>query len=818
MELTAQDLARMEADDEQDTHEYDGDIIFVDARSVQTEAQGKALDDIKKKSEATIVVLPHDDADKKKMKKYAKSDAVSNFDIDHVEENDVAPGSNVFIVGYEISDSDVKAITGAFESDCNIEVVGVSRLDFAAKNAVKFFTRHSPNAGEVTPESLRERAGYNSDKRRKDGYICDWDNAKMGYMARETDGDGNTVREYIEPPRALYSLVGVEDHVTREAFGNFAMRITRCIPVRSEDGKHLHTLVDLELVFKPSYDEDRKVYRTAGFKSSDFTNIDLLKGELGVPNWPIASTREAGRALEQMLWATSDESQVAVKYHSLGLNDFDGELAFICPEYSYVLDSETGEMRKDTSIVGEVSNGKVFNRNLSVEKGDMADASNELMGVLDTLTEDDGEPMWATTIALQTYALSGGLPRVMYAIVGPGGIGKTTALGSMIMIGREWDDMSFRTTESTLLTQTEQGKGINNLPVVVDDFRHRDKKDTRNQTQKASLTVLGRIAYGGMQAAPDRGNPDGSVTESGNSTPFIVVTAENSISDYSGVQLGSDKSRQIEVAIDKSPTNDLGAALVAFQSNGHLEAIAYSVIERAFRRFAEYAKTEGKRTTLKELYEFENAEATKLKRENIASGADRSENVLARLRRGADLFVEALDGYPEAQKRVRAVFDRVEKNTWTPIIDETVNIMSSGSLTPGMSLLNDVMELDGIRLNILNINEKWGDNDTINGPMDRPILTVGAVTEWDGEVYLAFSSKLLDEAGVESKVGDNASALNSIRGVIRRNTTVKGSSRRNYFFIPVSSTNIERTRPDLLERRKPGDRPKDDSPKSDPDF
>lgn len=809
-ELTDNDLAMMEAEeDEQDTHEHDGNLIFVDARSVQTEAQGKALADIKKKARAKVVVLPHDDADKKKTKKHAVSDAVSNFDIDHVEENDVAPGSNVFIIGYEISDSDVEAITGAFESDCTVEVIGVSRLDFAKKSVVKFFDRHSPKPGAVTPESLRERAGYDSDKRRKGGYVRDWDMAKMGYMARETDGEGNVVREYIEPPRALYSLVNVEDHVTREAFGDFAMRITRCTPVRDETGKHLHTLVDLELVLKPSYDPDRKVYRATEFKSSDFTDIDKLKGELGVPNWPIASTREAGRAIEQMLWATSDESQVAVKYHSLGLNDFDGELAFICPEYSYVLDSETGEMRKDTSIVGEVGNGTVFNRHLSVEKGDMTDASNELVGVLDTLTEDDGEPMWATTMALQTYSISGGLARVMYSLVGPGGIGKTTALGAMIMVGRTWDDTAFRTTDSTLLAQTEQGKGVNNLPVVVDDFRHRDKKDTRNQTQKSSLTILGRIAYGGMQAAPDRGNPDGRVTESGNSTPFILVTAENPISDYAGVQLGSDKSRQIEVAIDKSPTTDLGAALVAFQSGGHLEAIAYSVIERAFRRFAEYAKAEGKKVTLKALHEFENAEAMKLKRENVASGADRTENVLARLRRGADLLVEALDGFPEVQKRVRAVFDRVEKNTWIPIIDETVSVMSSGSLTPGMSLINEVLELDGIKLNILSIERKWND-DSVEGPMGRPILNVGAVTMWEGEKYLALSSKLIDESGVESKVGDAASALSSIRGMIRRNTTVKGSSRRNYFFIPLSATGIEQKRPDLLS--------KINIPKSDPEF
>lgn len=799
-ELTANDLAAMAIDeDEQDTHEYDGDLIFVDARSAQTEAQGKALDAIKEQTRATVVILPHDDADKKKTKKFAGSHPVSDFDIDHVEENDVAPNSNVYIIGYEISDSDVEAITGAFESDCAVEVIGVSRLDFAKKSVVKFFDRHSPKPGAVTPESLRERAGYDADPKRKSGYVVDWDAGKMGYMEYERDEEGNILRSYIEVPRAIHSLTNVENSVTREAFGNFAMRVTRCVPVRDEEGKHSYTLVDLELVLHPEGHPKRKVYRAKEFKSSDFTDVDKLKGELGVPDWPIAVAREAGRALEQMLWATSDALEVAVKYRALGLNDVDGELAFICPDYSYVLDRETGEMRKDTRIVGESDKGQPLNRHLSIEKGDMNEAASALGGVLDTLTAEDGEPMWATTVALQSYTLSGGLARVLYAIVGPGGTGKTTALGATIMGGSTWDDTAFRTTESTRLAQIEQGKGINGLAVVLDDFRHRPKMDKQAQAQKAALTALGRIGYGGMQAAPDRGNADGTVSVSGNSFPLEMVTAENSISDYAEVQLGSDKSRQLEIAVNKSPTTDLGTALVGFQQDGHLEAITYTVVERAFRRFGKHAEAEGKEMTLSALREFEQDEAMKLKRENAKSGADRTENVLARLRRGADLFVEALDGFPEMQKRVRAVFDRVEKNTWIPIIDDTVDIMSSGRLTPGMALLNDVLELNGVRLEILSIDRKWKD-DAVDGPRDHKILVVGGMTKHKGEIYLALSSKLLDEAGVESQVGDTASALKSIKGVVRRNTTVNGSSRRNFFFIPLSSTEIERNHPDLISR------------------
>lgn len=684
--------------------------------------------------------------------------------------------------------------------------------------------RHSQEPdekSEPTVDDVVEELGIDEKELgNESGYGIDFENGRMGVMTHKG----------LELPLAVYKIRDVDYGASSNALGQFALRITRQTPVVTEQGDLIDTEVDLEFVREADAKSPvRKVYTAENISIDVLSDVKNLRKVLGITHVPFSTTTEAGRAIEQMVLATSKESTTSMKRLQLGwADDREHGPMVLTPQGAIVYDKDAAEGEDDVIVVKDIT-GDVrgtapkIQARASIKDGGVAKAAAGLPAVLDTLTPA-GEDLWATMIASQSVGLFGAKVQGGIAVVGPGGLGKSSGVGHIMMCGRTFDGESFETTQSTETAIASQPSGISGLPVVTDDFRHAETS-SEGSAQRGMLKNLIRVAHAGMSNAKSRGHWDsksGAVNTiaAGDARPLVMVTAENSIEEYDTSIRGASRSRYMEVKIDESPASDRGSALKAYHSAGHLETIAYEIISNGLRLVHGVADDFDVKPTVSLMYEEAEHELEDRFRKDILPGSTRTELFLASLHFGADIFVDALDGFPEAQAAARAVFDRVAKRMWHPQFDMMSAMISEGTASPGNEIVETVLDLNGRKLNLLMLDEPL-DDEYLNSKRKESglpaIMTVGGIIEHDGELCLALNSSEVADAGI---LGYNVSMksvtakLKSVRGYRGTKRLKKFGGQKRYSILPVDKIGMAPDHPLL----SPYKEPKMKVPKSDPDF
>ena len=830
--MTPADLAAMEYYDghdypDEDDQMFEGNIVLIEA-SALTDTSRSAIETMRTELDAEVVILPSPSANKKRMRRAGATIA----DVDEVNAlaevgELIEPDSKIaYIGGPGILNADPKIITIELPDDCESSVHYASTLGGDITDLATFFgVRHSQETTEKSEPTAQDfMVGLDDEQTgNKSGYGIDFENGRMGVM---TD-------KGLELPLAVYKIRDVDYGASLKALGQFALRTTRQTSVVTEQGELIDTEVDLEFVREADAQSPaRKVYTAKNVSMDILSDVKKLRQALKITHVPFSTTTEAGRALEQMVLATSNNHATSMKRMQLGwVDDRENGPMVLMPQGAMFYDKDADKGDDDivavSDITGDVEGtASKIQARASIKRGSLDKAANGLPAVLDTLSPA-GEDLWATMIASQSLGLFGAKVQGGIAVVGPGGLGKSSGVGHTMMCGRTFDGESFETTQSTETVVSIQPRGISGLPVVTDDFRHAETPK-EGSDQRAMLKSLIRIAHAGMSNARSRGhwssNSGGvNTVVAGDARPLIVFTAENSLEEYDTSIRSASRSRYMEVKIDESPSNDRGSALKEYHRAGHLETIAYEVVSNGLRWVHESAEKFGVKPTVSLMYEESEYELERRLRKDILPGSTRTELFLASLHFGADIFIDALDGFPEAQAAARAVFDRVAKRMWHPQFDSMSEMISQGTSSPGNEIVETVLDLNGRKLNLLQLGAPL-DDESLNFERREvglpSIMTVGGVVEHEGELCLALNSSEVADTGI---LGHNVSAksvaskLKSVRGYRGAARLKKFGGQKRYAILPVDKIGMS---PDheLLEQYKPPKRKREREPKSDPEF
>lgn len=634
------------------------------------------------------------------------------------------------------------------------------------------------------------------------GYCIDYKLNRMGTWATTKVIDQHTgeVDDFVTDlvlPSSLFTegKDSADLQATKLAVGNFYIRVTTLYRGYTASGEPNGTHVDLEMKRGTGGNEETFTARNVPIKT--LSDVEFTLELLENAGFPLMTSQAAGRALRKVVLAVSEWAgyDIVSEHERLGWHETkrDG-IMYLTPEGALTPKIVEGESI-DTSNVGRIGVDKAM-KTMSITKSESFDQTAEsFVSVCETLTKN-GMEVFGASLGFQTATICGAPPPGVLAGTGRASLGKTMLFMNSMMNGRRNSEIGPITPISTNSAIEGSYKGLNHVPTVVDDFN--TSNESKQQEKLVEETL--RVGYAGDSAGRQRamwGEKGISTSESDSpSHTLIITTSEDTLEAYSSAMRSSSLSRFIEVPFTEHPTTDVAEVLKKEFRTGYLEHISYEILRQVFRDFTEGFP--GEKLTLRNLQvHIEEGVKFNLRDKNdIEFFNPRVERFLGVFRFGAERFVNALEGHPEAQKWARAIFVAAEKNIVIPEVDNRSKIASTNSVSVTAEIQNLISGSMNSGIWIAASKSRSGDAKSYSAAtgVDVERMTcVGTITEFREERYLALNTTLIFSA-LRQVLPDNvtsakklATFLQMIPGACKSQLKLGGLGRKQYHMIPLSS-------------------------------
>lgn len=377
------------------------------------------------------------------------------------------------------------------------------------------------------------------------------------------------------------------------------------------------------------------------------------------------------------------------------------------------------------------------------------------------------------SLAAQTACLTGARPRGAVSIEGRQGSGKTHALMSSVMTGRDYAPSSLIggphiEAGSTTRSIGDAGAGRSDVITVLDDVRDPDpdrRGGLRGITEGGGDALM-RRAYGGGSAGRTRLGRD---HQTGVTTahapdpthPLVFITSEVAIDRVMAPGSAGFRSRYIRLAVGPGSAADRGAALDALCADGYLEAIAAAIIQQTA---AAHENTAALRAAARAAVDAEAAELT----DDLGP---RQAGHVAVMRHGASVLESLASAHGVD---LSGDLDRADAK-WVEAAEAGVTEATTGHRSAGVELIDELKQaLVGGRASLLHGGDWMGGTGAYD-PADEIVPMIGERKDDVINLLTAGVAKVVQGGRTAKGV---ATALADMPGVELRRVRVDGSQVR----------------------------------------